>query len=383
MIIEIPKKRLDKVDEIAIHNGFTLTEIKPSYTTKIDPFHPEEKILVIKNYKKNILNKKSNEPEMLYYDKPIFLNKKNSVIPKNYKKVGLDIIGIQNSIAEALIINTSLKILKEEGYDNLLVDLNCVGDKESISKFTDETKIYYKKNYDLLNTTCKKCLNKNNNIFFLDCDHQNCRAIQENAPRPINFLTEKSKQHFKEILEYLEGMNVPYRINDSLMSEDNHYSKTIFEIKMETENKNNIEEIILARGGRYDESANKIANKRNLSVAGVSLMFKKIKNEKAYSNQIMKPKIFLIQFGFMARIKSFEVIDILRQNKITIYQNLHLEKLTDQFDMARKMGIPNVIVIGHQEAQDNAVAFRNIKEATHEIIKIEKITQYLRKINII
>jgi histidyl-tRNA synthetase len=112
-------------------------------------------------------------------------------------------------------------------------------------------------------------------------------------------------------------------------------------------------------------------------------MFKKLKNEKAYSNQIMKPKIFLIQFGFMARIKSFEVIDILRQNKITIYQNLRLEKLTDQFDMARKMGIPNVIVIGHQEAQDNTVAFRNIKEATHEIIKIEKIAQYLKKLNLI
>lgn len=380
MLIEIPKKKLDKVDEIALHHGFQFTEVRPVYTNKEPFLLPEEKNHIVNIYKNNFRSNKIPEnPVFSYYDKPILINKKISSTPsKNYRNIGFDIIGVQNSVAEAIIINTARKILHEEGYENIFIDINCTGDKNSVNFFTNELLNYYKKNSNLLEAVCKKNLKKKD-FSLISCNHEKCQHILRNAPKPINFLSERSQQHFKEVLEYMEEINIPYRINDNLISENNHYSKIIFEIKTESDNK----ELILARGGRYDEVARKIAKKRKVMAVGISMRYKKIKNNKAYSNQIRKPKILIIQFGFIAKLKSFEIIEILRQQKITAYQNLHKDKLTDQFDLAKKMKIPYIIIIGQKEAMGNEVVFKDTIRSTQDIVKINKLSQFLKKVKII
>lgn len=382
-LIKIPKNKLDKVDEIAIHNGFEFSQIPTSYTKKDTFLTPQEKEHVIKVFKKNLgKTVKILEPKMLYYDQAILINNEQSSKNKNHKNIGFDIIGIPNGIAEAIIINTATKILKEEGYKNIFIDINCTGDRNSIAKFTDELLSYYKKNTDVLEEGCGGILNKKD-VLILDCAHESCQSLKENAPRPINFLSEHSQRHLKEVLEYLEEMGIPYRINNDLMSENNHYSKTIFEIKTEQGRGKKIEEIILARGGRYDEVANRIANKRNLMAVGISLQYRKNKTIQAYSNNIKQPKIFLIQFGFRAKLKSLEIIDMLRKEKITVYQSLHKDKLSDQFDEAKKMKMPFILVIGHQEAQNDEILVKNTKEASQYLVKINKLPQFFRKIKFV
>ncbi|OGD68837.1 hypothetical protein A3E89_00620 [Candidatus Campbellbacteria bacterium RIFCSPHIGHO2_12_FULL_35_10] len=380
MIIEIPKKRLDKVDEIAIHHGFRFTEIPSLQTKKETMLSPEEKNHVIKNYKKiSGSNSNNSNPLMLYYDQPILINKIQKFNPRTHKIVHLDVIGVHNSIAEAMIINTASKILKDEGYNNYFIDINCTGDKESLSRFIEELSNYYKKNSEVFPCNCKNRLEKNN-FSFAHCDDENCKELINNAPKPINFLSEKSRQHFKEVLEYLEDMSIPYRVNTELTSENNHYSKTVFEIKINNEN---AEEIVLAKGGRYDDVANKIAQKRNLPAVGLTMLYKRKLTNKAYSNKIEKPQIFLVQFGFKAKLKSFEVIDILRQNRVTVHQKLYKNKLSDQFLIAKKMKVPYMIIIGQKEAQDDEIIFRNMIDVTHEVVKINKLIQYLKKIHLV
>ncbi|MBU1557623.1 ATP phosphoribosyltransferase regulatory subunit [Patescibacteria group bacterium] len=375
MIIEIPKKRLDKTDEIALHHGFQFSRVPATKTDRDSFLSPKEKELIIRGFKSKM---RSSEPLLVYHDEPILINEKQVLNQKTHKILNLDIVGIPEGIAEAMIINTSFKILEEEGYKNNLIDINCTGDKDSISKFTNELLNYYRKNSISLDDESKKLLNKKD-IAILHCHKGECVSIQKNAPRPINFLSEQSQRHFKEVLEYLEEMNIPYRINDQLISDENHYSKIIFEIKNESKNG----ELLLARGGRYDEIANKITNKRSLVAVGVSMQFKKGKTIKAYSNTISQPKIFLIQFGFKAKLISFEVIEILRQHHITVHQNLHKNKLSEQFDVAKKMKIPYIITIGQKEALDREIIFKNNIDASTHIIKLKKLPQFLRKVRIV
>ena len=139
----------------------------------------------------------------------------------------------------------------------------------------------------------------------------------------------------------------------------------------------------MAKGGRYDDVANKIAQKRNLPAVGLTMLYKRKLTNKAYSNKIEKPQIFLVQFGFKAKLKSFEVIDILRQNRVTVHQKLYKNKLSDQFLIAKKMKVPYMIIIGQKEAQDDEIIFRNMIDVTHEVVKINKLIQYLKKIHLV
>ncbi|OGD66922.1 hypothetical protein A2442_03505 [Candidatus Campbellbacteria bacterium RIFOXYC2_FULL_35_25] len=376
MILEISKKRLEKADEIAIYNGFTYTEVPCLNSSKNLFLHPKEKIQVIQNCKKKH-DIKQSEPVMLYYNQHILVNKSEQLKQKTNKNLGLDIIGISNGVAEAMLINTAVRILKEEGYKNIFVNINSIGDKQSISKFLDEFSTYCNKNFSDLEARCKKAINRKN-FNILSCEHEKCTAVISNAPKPINFLSEDSQNHFREVLEYLDEMRIDYRIKDNLISHDNHYSKTIFEIRME-ENDSTIGETLLARGGRYDEAVNKIANKRNLVAVGMSMQFKKNSNIKAESNRINESQIFLIQFGFIAKLKSFEIIDTLRQHRILIKQSLHREKLSDQFDEAKKNKTPFILILGQKEALDNEVIFRDVVGAYQDVIKIDLLPRYLKK----
>ncbi len=370
MLTKTPKTKLDKSDEIALHHGFVFTKFKPIKSKRDDDLQPEEKEVIVRSAKNEI--KKINEPLMFYSDEPIVLTK-NQINRKNYKNLSFDIIGVQKGIAEAMIINTAVKILAEEGYKNFSIDINCIGDEDSSIKFKEELSNYYKKNINSVESSCKNTLSKKNSLFT-NCEHESCKIITENAPKPINFLSDQNQKHFKEVLEYIDEMNIPYRIQSELMCDSNHYSKTVFEIVHEGE--------VLARGGRYDGLINKLTNKKNLSAVGISIQFKRNKIIKAYSNKIQEPEIFLIQFGFLAKLKSFEVIDILRRHKITIHQNLHKDKLTDQFEIARKMKIKKIIIIGHKEALDDEIVFKDMSEATQDNIKISKLSQYLKKIGL-
>lgn len=377
MLVKIPKKRLDKADEIVIHDGFEFIKVPVCQTNKNSFLSPEEKVPVIKTFKKVYAKKNSQlfPPTMVYCDRPVLINKKQNINIRTHKVLNLDIVGIPQSIAEAMIINTSFKILKEEGYKGIFVDVNCTGDKESINKFMSELLSYYKKNYKMVDCRCRECMNRKT-LSILNCDHKSCQSIKEKAPRPISYLSDQSQQHFKEVLEYLEGMDIPYRINNDLITKNNHYSKTIFEIKGRDES----EESVLAIGGRYDYMANKIAEKRNLTAVGISMKYKKLKNNKAYSNKINTPKIFLVQFGFQAKLKSLEIVDMLRKQQITILQNLHENKLSDQFRIAKKMKIPYMIIIGQKEAVDDEIIFKNMLAVSYDVVKINKLPQYLRRI---
>ena len=52
---------------------------------------------------------------------------------------------IQKSIAEALIIQTSMSILNDYGYEDIFVDINSLGDNRSFSTFLRDIHYYYKK----------------------------------------------------------------------------------------------------------------------------------------------------------------------------------------------------------------------------------------------
>ena len=53
---------------------------------------------------------------------------------------------------------------------------------------------------------------------------------KQNVPRPIDFLSETSRLHFKEVLEFLEIINIPYQINHNLIGDLDIGSETIFSI---------------------------------------------------------------------------------------------------------------------------------------------------------
>src|SRR5690606_17249425 len=145
----------------------------------------------------------------------------------------------------------------------------------------------------------------------------------QNAPDSVSFLCATCKKHFKEVLEYLEEMNIPYNLNKNLVRGLSYYTRTVFEVHVESEDENALtSRIAIASGGRYDYLARQMGGKKDVPAVGFSIGVDRVVGEKWYKNLapriLKKPKIYFIQLGTEAKLKSLNIIEILRKAHIPI-----------------------------------------------------------------
>lgn len=311
---------------------------------------------------------------------------------REFRQFNLEILGTEKSMADALVIRTLMTILKEYGFKDLIIDINSMGDKDDRATFVKELTSYYKKH---ISKMCKDCQQRiiTSPLRMLDCKNEECQKFKELAPASINYLSTESKKHFREVLQYLEEMGIDYRINNSLVRGLNYYTHTVFEVikieKETDENGNEIEdgkekEITITGGGRYNYLARELGSKKDIAGVGAGLgldrimMFKECKN---LEPKIMKkPKVYFLQLGFEAKLKSLTIMEILRENKIPVYQTLSKESLSAQLANADKIGTPYCIIFGQKEAMDGTVIVRDMKTHSQDIVTIDKLSEYLKKL---
>jgi histidyl-tRNA synthetase len=297
---------------------------------------------------------------------------------KKRASYNLHFIGSPTAIAEASLIRTALSMLSEEGYKNMHVDLNCIGDKDSISTYERELINYLKKSSTELPDHLKQSLKQDIwNLFH----HEEEEMIQlrSAAPSSISFLTSQSRLHFKEVLEFLEALSVDFRLAPELVGEKHHASHTVFAIKgfgRSTE----LEET-LAVGYRYSRLTKKFGFRKELPMVGVTL-FTSGETEKKVYKTLPKPKFYLVQLGREAKMKTLSILEHLRINKIPVHHFLGKDKLTAQLMSAEALGVSHLIIIGHKEALDGTATIRNMQTRAQDTIPMEVLPQYLKNISL-
>jgi histidyl-tRNA synthetase len=364
---------------------------------------PEYTASIMRSYCENGMGNMP-QPIMLYSYGPVWRhdNPQRGRL-REFRQFNLEILGTEKSIADAIIIQTLMTILKEFGFSDLVIDINSMGDKESRNIYVKELTSYYKKH---ISKMCKDCNVRihENPLRMLDCKAEECQKFKELAPASINFLNNESKQHFKEVLQYLEEAGIEYRINNSLVRGLSYYTNTVFEvIKIEKEKvkikETNTEtgeiiekeidgekekEITICGGGRYNGLARELGSKKDIPSVGTALGFDRImmfpECEKLFPKILKKPKIYFLQLGFEARLKSLHILEILRENKIPVYQNLSKESLSVQLANVDKVGTPYCIIFGQKEAMDGTAIVRDMKTHSQDIIKISELSEYLKNL---
>ena len=327
------------------------------------------------------------QPVMFYQYGPIFRHDKpQRGRYRQFFQFDLDSLGSDKSIMDALIIKVGTIILEEAGATNLSVNINSIGDKECRGMYIKELISYYKKNINNLATIDRERL-KTNPLRILDSKEEKTKIINEHAPDSISFLCSSCKKHFKEVLEYLEGMGIEYNINKNLVRGLSYYTRTVFEIIENTPTEVSGEEIIplaIAGGGRYDYLARGLGGKKETSAVGISIGVDRIIAaswyKKLFPRIIKKPKIYFIQLGSEAKLKSLNIIEILRKAHIPIAQSLSKDSLGSQLSIAEKLKIPYALIFGVKEAIDNSVIVRDMSNRSQDTIKIDELLEYLKKI---
>ncbi|OHA85382.1 MAG: histidine--tRNA ligase [Candidatus Yonathbacteria bacterium RIFOXYC1_FULL_52_10] len=330
------------------------------------------------------------QPVMLYYCGPFFRheNPQHGRL-RELRQFGLEILGSTKSIADAIVIRTMTIILEEAGIKNIVVYINSIGDKDCRPAFLRELTNYYKKHADNLCPHCQERL-KTNPLRLLDCKDERCEPFKAGAPQSIAFLCSPCRAHFKEVIEYLETMGIPYEMNPFLVRGLDYYTRTVFEIAERlpegaaAPDERDPGALSVAAGGRYDYLAKFLGSKKDVPGVGGGIGIDRVimsPRHKPLDPRILKkPKVCFIQLGFEAKLKSLSIIEILRKARIPVVQSLPKDSLSVQLGMAENLNVPYAIIFGQKEAMDGTVIVRDMSSRSQETVKIADLPEYIKKI---
>ena len=271
------------------------------------------------------------------------------------------------------------------------MEINSIGDKDSATRFVRELTSYYRANLNEMTPECRQLL-KDDPFELLASHDESCKALNAGAPRALDFLSEDSRHHLEEVLEYLETLKIPYALNNGLLGNRKYCTETIFTIvnaggvdlvpgkQIQTEKKSAHQQI-LAVGVRYNGLSKRLGMKRDIQGVGISILVKKSRNGlRKPVSKLKRPIASFVQLGLESKLLSLEIIERLRQAKIPLYLSLAKDRLGAQVSCVERFHTPYVIVMGKKEAVERTAIVRRNDTHAQDIIPLEDLPEYMKKI---
>jgi histidyl-tRNA synthetase len=317
------------------------------------------------------------EPALAYWASPAPLYLPHGVSPREMGEFGLQVVGAGDALGEVLLIKTLTAIASEWGASVGRVRVNAVGDRDSQLRFLRELGLYLRKHAAELAEECREEALKNP-LRAYACRHETCVEVLRQAPRPMNFLSEKSRAHFRLVLEHLENLNLPYEIDDLLVGDerDAHFSFALdFEAPDAT--------IVAARGGRFDEFLRRSTGRKESTGVGGSIFFKKTgASKETFKTKppLQRPKVYFVQLGTRAKLQGLAVVDMLRAARIPLRQSFDSAHLSPQLTAAKTLGVSHMLIMGQREALDGTVIVRSTSNSSQTTVVVSDLPRILRSL---
>jgi histidyl-tRNA synthetase len=321
------------------------------------------------------------QPIKLWYSGPFFRYEHPQAGRfRQFRQFGFEIFGEQSAVIDAQMIQIFYNILQELKLKNLVIEINSIGDSACRPYYKKLLANYFRSRENALCADCRRRL-RENPLRILDCKDEKCQPVKAQAPQMIDHLCEGCHKHFKEVLEYLDEIGLPYRLNPHLVRGLDYYTKTVFEIFPEA--KDELQKpSALAGGGRYD-SLVKILGGRDApacgAACGIDRIVEVMKARAIAPRKEVQFEIFLAQLGTLAKRKSLKLIEEFRKEKIMVAESLGRDSLKAQLARANKLAVQYTLILGQQEALEDRVIVRDMKIGRQESFKLDKVVHEIVK----
>ena len=339
---------------------------------------PEGTAGVVRSYIENGMSKWS-QPVKLYYEGQMFrYEKPQSGRYRQFHHFGFEILGDSCPAIDAQVIYLAWKIFQKSGIDDAVIQLNSIGCSECRSVYKKMLVDYYEMKINKLCHDCKRRLNENP-LRLLDCKEEKCTQVSFSAPQIIDHLCQPCHDHFKNVLEFLDELEIPYVLNSNLVRGLDYYTRTVFEICQSDANGN---QKSLGGGGRYDDLVKTMGGEETPAIGfsfGVERVVESLLKKEIKIDHRVKKDVFLVQLGDMARKKILKLFDKLIDNNIAVGESLGRGSIKSQLRMANKTSSKFALIIGQKEALDDTVIIRDMESGMQEVVTMNDIVDEIKK----
>lgn len=358
-------ERKDFLEKSKWINNFILDNIDKDIRQK--PY-----IWIMRSYLENNLAEQI-KPLYFYFMETFFERTDDKIEEKML--IWTEIIWEDDPILDAIQIYINFKILNKIWLkDKFFIKINSTWIEKEKIKFKEELINFYENKKTILTEKSKKLLNKNP-MLILKSNTEDEKILNQNAPKFVQkFLKKDSKVHYQKFKEYLKLLEIPFAEDNSIITDDNNQTKSIWEFQLE-----NWE--ILACGHRHDSIAKNLWEAKEVPATWFWLYTDKVINILIENNLQLKNKddidLFFVQLWDEAKKIVLPISIKAREAWINTVISLWTPSIKEQMLKAQKSQSKFVVIVGIMEAKSWIFQVRNQKDWTQVEVKKEELLDYI------
>ena len=271
---------------------------------------------------------------------------------RQFHQFGVEVFGSEFPEIDVEVISLAMSIFNTLELEGLTLELNSIGSEDCRNNFRTAIKEYLKPNFDKLSETSQKRF-KRNPLRILDTKSLEEKTLLKDGPQISDYWTSDDKNHFNEVCEILDKINIKFELSPNLVRGLDYYTRTTFEVTSNLLGAQNA----ICGGGRYDGLVEQLGGKPTPGIgfaAGMERLL--LANQK--SDETIKSQIYVIGLGDSARSLIINIALELRQNNIRTSFDVLRRSIKSQMRDANKLGAKYVIIIGEEELAKNIATIK-------------------------
>lgn len=280
---------------------------------------------------------------------------------REFSQFGVEAYGIASADIEAEQLIMLDDLWQRLGLTGLKLQINSLGSSAEREIYKNDLVAYYQQHLNKLDADSKRRLTTNP-LRILDSKNPRMHALNKNAPVILDFLGEKSQQHFKQLQSLLDAQQIEYQVNPHLVRGLDYYSATVFEWITDQLGAQGT----VCAGGRYDGLLPQLGAKPQAAFGfaiGLNRIIALLDDaDKFAPPQAIDVAVLAIEQRYLAAV--FKVATVLRRAGLIVHTHCGGGSLRNQLRKVVKMNTKYCLICDQQtiEAQQTAQAVVNLKD---------------------
>ena len=302
----------------------------------------------------------------LYYMGPMFRHERpQRGRYRQFHQIGAEALGFGGPEVDAELILLAVALWQALDLKHVRLELNSLGQPPERLQHRAALIAYFEQHAEQLDEDAKRRLHSNP-LRILDSKNPAMKALNEAAPKLLDFLGPESLAHFNAVKTILDANGVAYTINPRLVRGMDYYNLTVFEFITDQLGSQGT----VCGGGRYDYLIEQIGGKPAPAVGwalGVERVLELLKEQGAFIVETA-PDVYAIVPETAALPTVLPVLQSLRNMGVSVQMhspansNEGMGSMKSQFKKADSSGASFALGFGTDELAQGQVTVKSLRD---------------------
>ncbi|MCL5974661.1 MAG: histidine--tRNA ligase [Gammaproteobacteria bacterium] len=306
-----------------------------------------------------------NQQQRLWYMGPMFRHERpQKGRYRQFHQLGVEAYGFSGPDIDAEMILLTARLWKKLGLKDIALQINSLGSTEARLNYREKLVEYYQSNQEQLDEDSQRRL-LSNPLRILDSKNPEMQALNEAAPKLIDYLDAESAEHFEQLCSTLKAAGISFEINPRLVRGLDYYGKTVFEWVTDQLGAQGT----VCAGGRYDGLITQLGGKAS-SAIGFAIGLERLISLLEAGDTLpatQGPDVYLAAVGEAAAAQSLLLAESLRDQlpDLRLISHCGGGSFKSQFKRADRSGARWTLILGEEEMSQQRIGVKTMSTGEH------------------